>query len=66
MVSKPISLNCFLTMSSQVVCGLPFGLFAGLSASYRACFAGQFSGNLLKCPNQLILLFLTFSDHFLA
>ena len=67
MVSKPISLSCFLTISSQVVCGLPFGFFfAGLSASYRACFAGQFSGNLLKCPNQLILLFFTFSDHFLA
>ena len=65
-VSNPMFVSCFLIISIQVICGLPRGLFSGFSASYRACLAGQFSGILAKCTNQLILCFITFSEQFLA
>ncbi len=49
--------SSLLTRLTQVVLGLPLGLFTGLTASFRACLAEQSSGSLSRCPVHFNLRF---------
>ena len=50
------SLMFFITVSSQVVFGLPIGLAVGLIKHLSACCAGVSVGSRSRCPNHVELL----------
>ena len=59
------SSNWALIIWIHIFLGRPWGRSQGFKLSNKADLAGAPSGSLHKCLNQLILLHLIFSDHFL-